>query len=229
MQAVYDQIWADHWPQLKAGRVEVDPALLDRERDDRVGLTLIFRPTGAALESLLDVCRQIDAVEPGQYLYRAAQIHTTVLSIVSCRSGFGLNGEDLAAYVEIIARVLRRFRSFRIEYRGVAATVQCALIQGFALDQQLQQVRDGLRESFMDSGLPHSIDQRYPIATAHCTIQRFVKPLESPASYCHFLKQRRHCKIGEFSVGEFSLVLNDWFHSADRVIELERFLLPAAE
>jgi 2'-5' RNA ligase len=93
------------------------------------------------------------------------------------------------------------------------------------MDDELTNIRNGLRDKFQTSNLQHSIDKRYSIQTAHSTIVRFKKPLLNPDSFLQKVKKYRNLDFGTFEVNELELVFNDWYHRASTTVVLERFSL----
>jgi hypothetical protein len=67
-----------------------DPHLADRDGDDRRGLSLIARLAPDVAQRLAAVQADLRGVLPGQYYYDRADFHITVLTLISCWSGFDL-------------------------------------------------------------------------------------------------------------------------------------------
>ncbi len=87
-------------------------------------------------------------LEPQQYYYPASDLHLTVLSLISCYSGFALSQIDTAAYVDLVKEVIADTGPFRLDFQGITASPSCVLVQGFFDNQQFNQLRAKLRSAF---------------------------------------------------------------------------------
>lgn len=193
LAAHYDAMRTAALSQLAHGEAELDP-LIDSPLDTRRGLTLLTRPPAAITTAIAEVLAEFQAVDPAQYYYPATDIHLTILSIISCYSGFTLAAVDPG----------------RI------------MVQGFPQDAGLQNLRDATRKFFRNTDLTHSIDQRYVLQTAHSTVIRFRQPLASPAQLLATLRQYQHF-FGSFEVNTAELVFNDWYQRAANTRLLQRY------
>lgn len=224
LAAHYDTLRQAALPRLASGAAELD-TLLDSPLDTRRGLTVLARPpaaTTAAIEALLAGFRRI---EPAQYYYPAADMHLTILSIISAHAGFSLAAIEPAAYVQAVGEALRGLPPFAIRYAGLTAVPGGVLVQGFPLDEGLAQLREALRAHFRRAGLAHSIDQRYRLQTAHSTVIRFRHPLASPARLVAALERCQRQAIGTFEVDTVELVFNDWYQRAAHTQRLATYAL----
>jgi hypothetical protein len=86
-------------------------------------------------------------------------------------------------------------------------------------------MRNNLREKFKIGTLYNSIDSRYKIETAHCTVLRFIKELINMKVFIDFLKENRDKYFGNTLVSEIELVYTDWYHKEENVRELHKFKL----
>lgn len=224
MKEIYDDIWRTGSAAIGADAYELDEQV-DSPTDTRRGITLIFRPDESLLNRYAEFLRQVEQVEPDQYLYAPAEIHTTVLSIITCAEGFKFGNVDIESYEEVVASCAHRVDPFEVEFRGLSASPNCVMAQGFPLGDSLERLRSLLRDAFQQSELQHTIDARYPIATAHSALVRFRKPLKNAGAFLDFLKQNRQTEWGRLTVAEPVLVHNDWYHKTDRVQDLASFPL----
>ncbi|MDO7888259.1 2'-5' RNA ligase family protein [Hymenobacter cheonanensis] len=224
LAAHYDALRQTARPRLASGAAELD-TLLDSPLDTRRGLTVLARPPAAitaAIEALLADFRRI---EPAQYYYPAADMHLTILSIISAHAGFSLAAIEPAAYARAVGEALRGLPPFAIRYAGLTAVPGGVLVQGFPLDEGLQLLREALRAHFRQAGLAHSIDQRYQIQTAHSTVIRFRSPLASPALLVAALERCQRQFIGTFEVNTVELVFSDWYQRAAHTQRLATYRL----
>lgn len=217
-------MWTQASHQFELGHFEYD-ALIDSPNDSRRGITLLARPPESSKAAIKAMLNDLQATEPWQYYYPTTDIHLTGLSIISCYEGFTLNQIDTNAYVALVQEVLQTQTSFKVSFSGLTASPSCLIVQGFPLDNELKNIRDGLREKFRNSNLQHSIDKRYSIQTAHSTIARFREPLLNPVFFLQKVKKYQAVDFGTFEVNELELVFNDWYQRASTTVALERFSL----
>lgn len=199
--------------EFRQGQCEVDP-LIQHEDELRLGLTLLARIPGAVSARIGAFLEEMRTCLPGQYFYPARDFHLTVISVVSCRAGFEYKPE-LAAYRREIAACLEGVRPLQVEFRGITASPACVMVQGFSLNDSLAEIRARLREHFSKSGLPHSMDSRYAIQTAHVTVMRFQQNPGSLVDFTRFLEMHRDREFGVAKIDELEFVLNDWYQRAE--------------
>lgn len=224
LQDYYDAMRATAVRQLAQGQAELDP-LLDAPADDRRGITLLARPPAritAALEAILDDFRR---TEPHQYYYPAADVHLTVLSIISCYRGFELPMIDAAAYRAAVREIVGPVRPFSVTFSGLTASAGGIIVQGTPLGSGLAELRDRTRAYFQQSRLQQSIDQRYSIQTAHSTVIRFRSNILGTNALLAKIEKYQHHFIGTFEVNEVELVFNDWYQRAENTVLLEKYSL----
>jgi 2'-5' RNA ligase len=224
-QTVYERLWADALALFATGRVNTDPHLLDRESDDRRGLSLIIRPSPDIIARLTGLIDRLNEIVPGQHVYRPDELHITLLALLSATSGFDLAAVPLAAYYAQLADLFAHVHPFEVHFTGVTASADCMMICGHSEGDALNVLRDRLREQLSQAGLGTSLDCRYRIVTAHVTILRFcAQPANLPALVA-FLTSLRDHDLGTFRVDQVELVTNDWYMSHDRVEVLARYAL----
>ncbi len=87
-RCIYDRLWESALESFRSGVVKADPHLLDRAADGRRGITLVARPDPVAAERIAAFIDELRAVVPDQHLYRADELHITVLTLISAARGF---------------------------------------------------------------------------------------------------------------------------------------------
>lgn len=224
LPAHYDAMHAAAVGRLAHGDAELD-LLIDDPRDDRRGLTLLARPPAHVTAALEQVMADFRRSEPTQYYYPAADIHVTVLSIISCYRGFTLATVDPAAYVGAVGEIVRGAPPFRIRFAGLTASPGGIIVQGFPEGGGLETLRERTRSYFQNAGLQQSIDHRYSIQTAHSTIVRFRHPVRNPARLLATIEAYRRCFIGTFAVDAVELVYNDWYQKSTNTVLLKKYTL----
>lgn len=220
----YDKLYYDSIQRIRNGDYQIDNQIKSLN-DNRRGITLLIRPDKTTRKNILGFIEKLKAIEPEQYYYPDLDIHLTVLSIISCYEGFELSKISIDDYVKIIVKSLHNIPGFSIEFTGITASPSCIMVQGFPKTDTLNQIRNSLRENFKTSKLQQSIDERYPIQTAHSTIVRFKEKLKDKGAFVKILEEYRDFEFGNFKVDSMELVYNDWYLREKYVKELHRFKL----
>ncbi|WP_316827614.1 2'-5' RNA ligase family protein [Pedobacter miscanthi] len=219
----YNKLYKDSIAKIANGDYEIDP-LIDSNTDQRFGITLVIRPDAATNHRIQHFLKEAKAIEPDQYYYQNADIHITLMSIISCYDGFDLKDIHVEDYVKLTQQVLTRHKSFKIQFKGLTASPSCILIQGFLTDT-LNEIRDDLRATFKKSDLQQSIDKRYTIQTAHATVIRFRSELKNKDALINLIEKNRDADFGTFEIKEIELVYNDWYQRERDVKKLHTFSL----
>lgn len=224
LQQHYQALWQQSLLKFEQHQFETDP-LLTAKDDSRYGVTLLARPSEQVQQQIQYNLAELMQLEPQQYYYPSSDLHLTVLSLISCYSGFTLSQIDKAAYVELVQQVIKNTGPFRLHFQGITASPSCVLVQGFFDDQQLNQLREKLRSAFGQSTLQNSIDQRYAIQTAHMTVLRFSQQPTNPELFLEKIKALTSVDFGTCLIDELELVGNDWYQRQQNTVLLGKFSL----
>lgn len=193
--------------------------------DKRFGITLLIRPSEEINANIQAFLKELKKTEPSQYYYPNSDIHITVLSIISCHDGFTLDNFSISEYVEIIEKSLVDVNEIEIDFRGITLSPSAIMLQGFPTDNSLNILRDKLRGNFKNSSLNQSIDSRYSIKTAHSTVMRFQKKIETPKRLIEITEKFRNHNFGKFTVDKIEMVYNDWYQREKNTVKLCDFYL----
>lgn len=215
-------MWASSLEKFRKQKFETD-VLINYAEDNRYGMTLLARPSVAVKERIEHFLNKVRKYEPNQYFYPQSDIHLTILSIISCSSGFSLGQIKKGSYIEIIGEVLESMKPFGVYFKGITASPSCIMIQGFPENNELEKLRNKLRHVFKNSVLQHSVDKRYNLKTAHLTVIRFSKPLQQPEPFISALNRYRDYEFGHCLINELELVGNNWYQQKEKVQLIERF------
>ena len=216
---IYNNLWQDALVQFTANTWQVDP-YFDEQQDHRRGLTLLARLSPDVASRVSDFLSALRKIEPNQYFYPESDFHLTILSIISCYDGFQHNPQLDEAYIATIRECLNELPSPNIHFQGITASPACVMVQGFPSDDNLQILRDRLRNRFQDSHLPTAIDARYPLITAHLTILRFQSDPDNLPAFIEMLQKYRQYNFGRQSLQQLQFVTNGWYlkHSATKIL-----------
>ncbi|WP_234573260.1 2'-5' RNA ligase family protein [Rhodohalobacter sp. 614A] len=227
LQKHYDRMWDEASGKFKTKQFETDP-MIDSSDDDRYGITLLARPSEQVKQNISEMLNEIKSVAPLQYYYPLSDLHFTVLSVISCYSGFSLTDIQSSRYINLIELVTTSFSPFRIRFQGITASPSCIIVQGFPEDDSLNELRTKLREQFRTSDLQNSIDHRYLLKTAHLTCVRFREVPENPEKVFSSVSQFRNRDFGISKIDRLELVGNDWYQRKEKTTLLDTFHLTSS-
>jgi 2'-5' RNA ligase len=224
LQEHYNQLYKKSAAAILAGNYKIDHQINDT-LDSRFGITLLIRPNETIKANIQLFLAELKAIEPEQYYYPNPDIHITVMSIISCYESFALDKINIVDYIEIIQKSLVDLGEIKIEFRGVTASPSAIMLQGFPMNDSLNDLRNKLRGNFKKSTLEQSIDSRYSISTAHSTVVRFQKKLQNPEKLMQVADKFRSYDFGTFRATNMELVYNDWYQQEEKTIHLSNFSL----
>lgn len=212
-EQVYDALLHEALSSFKQSVATYDPYLdpLKNLADARRGATLIARLDNSVLQKYAAFKQDLTAGCPNQYLYPVSDLHVTIMSIVSCYSGYTFVEQQLDSYCSLIASALTNIRQFDVEFSGLTASNQCIMIKGFPICDMLNQLRNQLRSTFANQPIENTLDQRYTQKTAHITCVRFVQPMANFAALIELLRGHQQLSFGTSVIKEILLVSNDWY------------------
>ncbi|MCK6623969.1 MAG: hypothetical protein L6R45_02195 [Anaerolineae bacterium] len=214
---VYERLWTEALSRFSQGQVELDPHLLNPERDFRRGISLIARPNPAVAEQFTKLINELKALEPEQYFYQPEDFHLTILSLISAATSFECQQPPLDTYHPILAPLFAQTRPFIISFRGVTASAGAVMAQGYADQNRLNELRDTIRQALQPAGLADHLDRRYKISTAHITLMRFQSPPRDLPRLITALTAARSRLFGQTTIARLEFVINDWYMSRDKV------------
>ena len=224
MEQIYQQMWADNLPKIKQGHIHID-SNIDNPIDNRKGITLRIRfeqPVRLAMAAFLEKTK---AIAPLQYAYPDTDLHITALSIFSCQANFMLHQINLEDYKQLLSKALQRQPAFSLNFKGITLSPTGIVAKGYDASGTLNQIRNSIRAAFKQSALENTIDKRYVLQAAHCTLLRFKAPLQATNSFIDFVKQYQDFPFGTTKVSQLDLVYNDWYMKTDNVVVLARYSL----
>ncbi|EPR66605.1 hypothetical protein ADICYQ_4367 [Cyclobacterium qasimii M12-11B] len=163
---------------------------------------------------------------PDQYFYQAADLHVTVMPIISCYEGFSLEKLDLDKYESLIQKALEGIGKIELNFEGVFTSPSCLIIKGYPLNDALTRFRQNLRNSFATSKVEQSLDKRYKLVTAHSTVVRFSKPIEEVNAVLALVDAFSNHKFGQQAFDQVEFVFNDWYQRKSIVKTLNTYTLP---
>ena len=228
LAARYDALWSAAAPEVRRGRVRLDPLPLRKEHDLRRGVTLLARLAPGVAAALAGFCDELRVLEPAQYFHPSADLHLTVLALFTATADYEPFLAHLDGYQSAAAEALDGACAFAVEARGVTLTRDAVLAQGFPRGDTLQWIRERLRAALAARGLGGAVDQRYRLETAHTTLVRFVAPLRDPARFVDALAAARVRAFGTSRISQVELVLADWYQSSELSRPVSTFGLSTA-
>ena len=216
IQSIYDQMWQRFELASTHNDYELDYHLLDVANDTRRGITALAylnQGNSVVLDEITNFQKAVREIEPNQYYHPLDELHLTVLSIISCVPDFDLNEINIQVYADIFLSVLNTIQPIEIHYRGVSASPNCIVLQGFPTSNSLEQFRHKLRTQLSDVGLRVTFDSRYKLVTAHSSLIRFKNPINDGQQLLELCQQYRNYDFGNIVLKDFGLVFNNWYQN----------------
>ncbi|WP_162343581.1 2'-5' RNA ligase family protein [Cyclobacterium salsum] len=224
LQGHYHRLHAEAMANVATEGFSFDPEITNPS-DSRRGLTLLLRPGEELLAAFSAFIEAVYRVAPGQYYYPDSDIHVTLMPVISCYPGFRLQDLELPLYIELIQQAMEGIKPIPLRFAGVFASPSCLMIKGFPQDGELENGRNNLRAIFASSTLEQSLDKRYRLVSAHCTVIRFQKPVQQPEMVVDLLDTFQDRFFGAQRFDQVELVFNDWYQRKQKVQILETFPL----
>lgn len=210
----YEDMWFKSLEKFERNEFQIDPQI-DSSDDSRRGVTLLIRPSELVKKEISNFINDLKIIEPHQYYYPSSDIHITVMSIISCYSGFDLGDINIKDYEELIALSLKNIKSEQINFKGLTASPSCLMLKGFPAYNQINSLRDNLRLNFSQTNLESSLDRRYEIQSAHATIVRFKTEVKNKNAFLELLEKYRDFDFGTFELENYEFVFNDWYQKKE--------------
>lgn len=222
----YEELYKTSIRKIQEDDYQLDP-LIDSSEDKRFGISLRIRPPENITEEIQAFLEKLKQIDPFQYYYPSADIHITVMSIISCYQGFKLENIQVPEYLRLLRKSVQEFNKFEINFQGITASDSAIMVRGFPQCTSLDELRNNLRVNFKSSGVEQSLDRRYTIQTAHSTIVRFRKELQEKENFLKVMEECKNYDFGNFEVEELELVYNDWYQRKKNLILLATLKLQA--
>lgn len=186
----YNKLWNQSLRKFRSNEFEFDQ-LINSDDDNRYGITLLARPSKEVKRNISSTLQEMINIAPYQYYYPKSALHVTILSVILCYAAFALNQIDPADYQKAVQSAIDSISPFEITFRGLTASPSSILVQGVPSGEQLNDLRNELKEKFKDSSLQQAIDKRYQLQTAHMTVVRFKESFGNPEKFMNKIAQLR--------------------------------------
>lgn len=222
-EEIYTGLWRSALDLFERGEYETDPLILD-PADMRRGLTLRARLAPDIVARIEEYTKPLNVFLPNQYFTPASDIHLTVLTVVSCYDGFHHDPEMDEAYCNVFSECTRQLPPPQIIFTGISASPSCLLLRGVPANCHLRELRHQLKCRLKASSLPHSVDLRYPLTTAHATLMRFVAK-DDISKFTAYIKANQNHYFGTQRIDEVEFVTNDWCHKKSNTKLIKTFEL----
>ena len=216
IQERYDEMWKKFTAASESNNFELDNYLLHPENDTRRGITTLAYLKQNDTSALLEIEKfqnAIKAIEPNQYYHPIDELHLTILPVISCLKDFTLAQIIADDYKEVFLQVFSQTKPIEIKYQGITASSNCIMIQGFPLNDSLENLRNALRNAWFNAGLKINIDTRYKLVTAHSSAIRFCVPVTDAKRLFNLCEQYRNHLFGKMIFTNFDLVFNNWYQN----------------
>lgn len=213
---VYNNMWQRFEQAAAHNNYELDPFLADGAKDTRRGITaLAYLEQGNSefIEEITHFQSKVKNIEPNQYFHPISELHLTILSIISCIAGFKLSDIPKTDYSDIFQVAANNIGPIEIQFKGITASPNCIMLQGFPNNDALEHLRESLRSEFKASGLRTNFDSRYKLVTAHSSLIRFRVPINNSNKLFNLCQRYRDYDFGNARLTDIHLVFNNWYQN----------------
>lgn len=201
----YDRIWNESKDSILANNIVYDPP--PEDTSPRWGISIVIKPSKVVSARISDVLPGLHKyLGDDQSYYDNANFHTTITTIEFYRSKFNKNDERVLQYKEILQTLINKFKTVRINYEGIVASKSGVLVQGFPIDNTLQEIRGMFREALEENSLLNGPETEHPRQTAHSSLAVFLSPILDPEGLVQFIDENRHLKFGLSEADSIDLV-----------------------
>ena len=175
---------ADGSKALKDGGMALDHTLIKEldcpGTDLRCGVNLICRPSADVADYIRAIQNHLRESEPDQYYYPASDLHLTLLEITHDRNRQDAN--DLAKSITPrLQNILTAMPVPHLNSPVLGFDSRGAALNFLPTDGRLQKFRAGFTDRLKQLGVP--VDSRYVAASAHLTLLRYLRPLNSDPNH----------------------------------------------
>lgn len=201
----YQRMWNESKDQLRAGDVDPDPVPDNNSR--RWGVSIVIRPTEPVLSRLTEVAKEIEKFTgTEQIIYDQSNLHTTLRSIEFQRLEVDENDEKVKQYEEALKAVVERFGPIKITYRGLTANRSGVMVQGWPVDDTLQEVREAFHNELEKRGLLGGPEETAVRQTSHASLLVVTHPLANSEGLADYVQSNRDTDYGTCEINEIDLV-----------------------
>lgn len=218
----YDSFYLgpDGKDKLLKGKVHVEKALIDRNLDKASGLNLIAKlPEKNGQEVEGKVYQPLKKIIPGQYFYPLSDLHITFLDVLPHRDNFKIADEELKRYSDVLDEFFSNIKPFEVEFVGVMAAKIGVGLQGYPIENKLNDLRNKLRNKLVDVGLKNEEERKYKLESTHITCIRFLKPItpEIGKSLVDFIEENRETPITKARFSSVLLNISGRFDKTEKI------------
>ena len=219
LAAHYDAMWEHAHCAIARGEVDCDTRLAAGP-DPRRGISLIARPCQALQASFDHVLERLADAEPAQYRYPAADLHMTILSLLTVSADAVIHPALVDDYRAAVQAAVDGIDAIEIGFDGIALSRGAVMARGVPRGPSLEILRERLRRQLRERGLDGALDRRYRLVTAHMTLFRFTEPLRDAARCAALLHALRDEPLGALRIDRVELVINDWYMSSQSLVQV---------
>ncbi|MGR3174412.1 MAG: tetratricopeptide repeat protein [Candidatus Scalindua sp.] len=209
-------------PHLLANDLSIDEHLSDLSNDNRLGISLITRPSEEIQRLVTRVRDRLRKVAPNHHYYDPSEYHVTVMTLISAIRPMDIEKIPIEQYKDVLSSIISGHRPLRIHFRGIGFTKECMIAHGFFRDGTLDKIRMEIRKVAPKLGIVGEIENRYRNISAHISFVRF-RSQDNLKKMIEIIDSMKSCELGVFYVDKVDLVLNDWYMTKDKVQVLKSF------
>lgn len=208
---LYNNILNQNKNKLLLGGIG-DSFLTSSTIDERMALALVFRPSTEIADKLATHLDQIRNIEPDIYFYPTQDLHVTVIDILKGMPK-RIIPDNIGKYIECIKECTEQIHPFCIEFEGMTASDNAAMVKGF-YEADLENLRILIRHAFVAKSL--LLEERYETISSHITMARIPIKLQNPKAFVDYIMEPVY--FGTMKVNSLELVFHNWYDSKKTVL-----------
>ena len=217
--SLYESIHHNNISFIRDGDICVDTYLSNGSTDLRRGISLII-PINHISNKYQAAIQGLQAIEPDQYYYPAADLHITIFDLISANPTYTPSKLLDDTFVSVTRAAVTSISKFSVSFKGIVFSREAGLFTGYD-DGSVVALRENIRGSLLRKGIPNT--ERYQSKSVHSTFFRFSKPLVNSRVFADAIEGLRETKIGDEPVHNISLVEHDWYNRKDSTRVIETF------
>jgi 2'-5' RNA ligase len=146
--------------------------------DNRMGVSIIARPSDDLKEFIEEKYKILKAIEPDQYYYPAEDLHMTIFEMCADQTSDMVKKYTLDL-LNILGEVLSDLPKITVNNGRLIAFPRACIIKYQSPNRDLELVRKEIRSRLNNAKL--EFDPRYTSDFVHLSILRYIEPLQSQA------------------------------------------------
>lgn len=215
LENLYSNISSDGINKIFHKEESIDYWLNNIDKDTRMGIAVLARPNDNIKYKIQGVENELKKIEENQYYYPKDNLHTTLFSIIVSKENFKYTQNQIEMYNEIINKILKEIKKFKINFKGIIASDGAVIVKGY-YKEELEYFRRKLKKEILEHGL--ELNEKYITNSSHITISRFKESLKNREKFIKFIEEHNNYDFGEVDVSEIELTYHSMYGGKKEIL-----------